>query len=398
MRQRVVIVGIGYTSRIGIIRAVAQIGCEVVVVALENASKRPVDTYSKYIDDTIRFPQRNGGEALVQMLLKRCVGGDGKAILIPNCDFAVATIDRHHDLLNPHFHIPNIGHRQGALVEWMNKERQKALACHLGIDVVPSTNIKIQEGSYELPTGIRYPCFTKTRAYTPGYKSTLHRCDNEQELCQALGRIAESLPNLTIMCEDYKEIDTEYAIVGFSDGNEVVIPGVIEMLKMTEGSDKGVAMQGSIGPVGALQPFIEKLSCFVREVGLVGLFDIDFFLSGGKYYFDELNLRIGGSATAIQQMGVNLPGMLVKTLRGEDTDGMKKKINSTSIFANERTCTEHWSDGFTPTSEYLRLLNTADIRFLDNDDDPEPSKVFHRRQRMMLLRRNIKQLLSWIRL
>ena len=397
MAQKVVIVGIGYTSRLGLVRAVAQIGCEVVVVTLENNGQQPIDTYSKHVSKVIPFPQRNGSEALARMLMERCKAEEGKAILIPNSDFAAVAIDSHHNLLKEHFHLPNVGNRQGALVEWMNKERQKNLAQKLGMEVVHAVNIKITDGRYQLPTGINYPCFTKTRAYTPGYKTTLHRCNNEGELRQALNRMAHRLHNITIMAEDFKEIDTEYAVVGFSDGRQVVIPGVIEMLSMTEVKDKGVAMQGRISPPGHLQPLIDKFASLVREIGLTGLFDIDFYQSGGKYYFDELNLRVGGSATAVTKMGVNLPAMLVKTTVGEPIIDLPTQVPRTAIFANERTCTESWEEGGMTTKEYLHILRTSDFHFLDDDDDPMPAKVFKRRQRILRVKHFIKKMMPWRR-
>ena len=397
MRQRVVIIGIGYTSRLCLIQSVAQIGCEVVVVTLENNDKPPIDSYSKYVSEVINFPQRNGSDQLAHMLVERCTSPEGKAILIPNSDFSVAAIDTHHDILQPHFHLPHIHHKEGAIVEWMDKERQKALAAQLGMKVVNSTNIDIVDGVYHIPQGMRYPCFTKTRAYTPGNKTTLYRCNDENELRQALDEMAGRLHTLTVMVEDFKEIETEYAVLGFSDGEHVVIPGIIEMIQMTEGKDKGVAMYGKVTPTSHLQHLIDQFATFVQTIGLVGLFDIDFYLSDGEYYFDELNLRTGGSCAAITKMGVNLPGMLVKSLRNESIADMPSAVTSTATFANERTCTESWSDGYLPSKDFLHILRHSDIRFLDDPDDPMPGKVFHRQLRVMRAKRCIKNMLRWVR-
>jgi predicted ATP-grasp superfamily ATP-dependent carboligase len=199
------------------------------------------------------------------------------------------------------------------------------------------------------------------------------------------------------MVEDYKEIDTEYAVVGFSDGKQVVIPGVIEMLSMTEMKDKGVAIQGRISPPGVLQPLLDQFTSLVKEIGLTGLFDIDFYLSDGKYYFDELNLRVGGSATAVMKTGVNLPAMLVKSTFGAPVTDMPKQVSNTATFANERTCTDSWEEGGLTTKEYLRILRTSDIRFLDDDADPMPAKVFRRRQMVMRAKHLIKRIMPWRR-
>ena len=395
--QRVVIIGIGYSSRIGIIRAVAQMGCEVVVVALEGGDEQPIDTYSKYVAEVIRFPQRKGSDELAHMLVEWCSVAGQKPILIPNSDFSASAIDTHYDMLSEHFLMPNIHHTQGAILQWMDKERQKALAEKLGMNVANATNIIITDGKYTIPQGIHFPCFTKTRSYIAGYKNTLHRCDNYEELLQTVAKMAQAMPNMTLMVEDFMDIETEYAVLGFSDGKNVVIPAIIEMMRMTEGKDKGVAMQGKVGPVGKLKNLTDKFADLVREIGFTGLFDIDFYMSGGKYYFDELNLRIGGSATAVTKMGVNLPGMMVMALTGKDFGSMSDSVSSTAIFANERTCIESWSDGYLSAGELRQILNSSDIRFVDDSDDTKPAKMLRRRLRIMMAKRMIKNFLPWMR-
>lgn len=390
MKQKVVIIGIGYTSRLGMIRAVGQTGAEIYVIVLCHGRFKPIDCYSKYIDRCF-YVKGNNKNKLLQILKEECVDKERKTILIPVNDFAAKVIDQHIDSLNEHFLFPHIHNKQGTITEWMNKEKQKALAQQVGLNVVNANNVEICNGEYQLPKSIHYPCFTKTRAYVGGYKGTLHRCDNEIALRKVLDHLSSKHRNNTIMVEDYMDIETEYAVVGFSDGKEVVIPGIFEILLMAKGDDKGVACQGKIMPVKGYENLVEMFKQLMLEIGFVGLFDIDFYLSNGKFYFGEINLRIGGSATALLKMGVNLPAMFVKFLIGESFDNMKKEVDSTAVYVNERICSDNWYQGYMSRRDLDKLLTSSDISFVKDEEDIKPAHRFKWELRMMGVKKWVRK-------
>lgn len=390
--KKVVIVGFGYTSRLCLIRSFAQLGCEITVVVIEGTRWKPVDCYSRYVKKVFYYKSGSGGEGLVRLLIDNCSDRKEKSILIPNNDFSTLILDKNYNSLEKYFILPSVKGMQGGIVEWMNKEKQKSLASKFGLNVAKSVNVDIKDQSYSLPYGIQYPCFTKTRAYTTGYKSTLHRCDNEKELRTVLDKLCKMHNNMTIMVEEFKKIENEYAVVGFSDGNKVCIPGVLKIISMAQGNDKGVACQGAIMPIKGYENLIEKFSSFMLEIGFVGLFDIDFYLSEGSFYFGELNLRIGGSGYAVMKMGVNLPAMYVKSILGFPVDAMHSEITNVKTYVNERICLENWSDGYLSTKMFLHILNSSDISFVKDNNDRKPELAFKREMFFHLIK---KFLLRW---
>lgn len=396
MRQKIIIVGWGYTSRLFLLRALGEMGCEIVLVIQETIGKAAIfDIYSKYVSKIISYSRANNKDELVNVLLEQCKPSSGKAIVIPNNDLSTSILDRYHNVLSDYFIIPHIHHEQGAITAWMNKDRQKVLARKVGLNTARSLGaIQIVERKYEIPEGLTYPCFTKTREYTPGYKHTLLHCENEAQLRKHLDYLTTIIRNGTIMVEEYKEIEKEYAVVGFSDGERVIIPGIIEILHMSDGNGKGVAIQGKVYPTNGHEDLIERFTQLVREVGLVGLFDIDYYACHGQLFFGELNLRIGGSACAVWKLGVNLPGIMVKRLIGESIDGMPTTITKTATFVNERTCFDNWYVGYYDTKKYRQFM-ASDISFIRDDDDPLPWKRFKRYERWMHLKRTIKKCMPW---
>lgn len=394
--QKVVIIGHGYTSRLCVIRSVAQLGCDITVVVIADKkkdgslnTKKPIDCYSKYVNRVL-YCENNTG-MLIRLLLDECVDLNQKVVLFPDNDFAVVAVDSNKDQLKDFFLFPFINKDQDSIVDWMNKEKQKALAHEVGLNIVESKSIEVKDGNFSIPSVINYPCFTKTRAYIQGTKKTLKRCNNEIELRDFLRDLGTKF-DLTLLVEDYKEIDKEYAIVGFSDGNRVVIPGIIQLLNIAHGSHFGVACRGKVMPIDGFEKIVTKFKQFILKIGYIGVFDIDFFLSKGDFYFCELNLRIGGSCFAITKMGVNLPGMMVKYLCGEKVNSMSQEINESAVFVNERMCLDDWYLRYIPTKEYHRIVNSSDISFIKDEDDIYPYIMYKKEYR----KRQIKRIINYI--
>ena len=308
MIQKVVIIGHGYTSRLAVIRSVAQIGCEITVIVMAGNkrfckrlnTKKPIDCYSKYVS-RVHYCYYHDEQGLIQLLLEKCTDLQQKVIIIPDSDFAAAVIDKNQKRLKANFLFPHIHYKSGAVVEWMDKWRQKCLAADLGLNVVPSKIIKIENRQFIIPDGIKYPCFTKPLATIVGGKQIQERCDNETELKEVL-RKACDITDMSVLVEDYVQIETEYAVSGFSDGYEVIIPGVIQILDLAKGFHFGVARRGKIMPINGFEELLGKFKQFVLKVGYVGVFDIDFYKNGSQLFFDELNLRIGGSMYSCTKM------------------------------------------------------------------------------------------------
>lgn len=393
MRLKVVVIGHSFTSRLGIIRSVAQIGCSITVIVLTGYKRfsktlkdaKQIDCYSKYVDETY-YCYGSDEKGLIQLLLNKCADAHQKVIIIPDSDFSAAVIDRNQDKLKNSFLFPHINHHAGAVAVWMNKEKQKSLAKVIGLHVADGTVVEITQGRYELPQTIKYPCFTKPLLTIAGGKKLLHRCDQKSTLRKILDKAARLSPSIGVLIEDYKAIEEEYAVLGFSDGKKTIIPAVIKFLQSSQ-SHPGIALRGEIMPTKGFEDIINQFKIYVQQIGFCGLFDIDFYLSEGKLYFGELNLRFGGSGYAVTKMGVNLPGMMVKTLCGERIDEMKREVKTSATFVNERMCLDDWYHGYLSVNELHQLIETADIRFIDDGDDRTPQYAFEQTLRKKSIRK-----------
>lgn len=374
MKQKVVIIGHGYTSRLSIIRSAGMAGYDVDVVVIffgtQKPKQRPIDCYSKYVNKVLYSPSGNE-EALVQLLLDTYKDGASKPILVPESDFAVKAIDTHLSSLNDYFYIPNINGKEGAVVAWMDKQKQKEQARAIGLNVVECTRITLTDGKYTIPTGVKYPCFPKP---VDGGKKGLGRCNNREELDKALCRMA-AIRDMDVMIEDFLDIDKEYALVGFSNGKDVIIPAILHNEQMAHGGHFGVAKAGKVLPVTGYESLIEKFKQLILSIGFVGLFDIDFLECQDKVYFDEINLRFGGSGYAVTKAGCNLPAMMADYFSRQNWN-KSYCMTLPMSFANERTCLDDWYYGYTSFREYRNTLRHADICFVKDEEDIAPFKAY----------------------
>ena len=401
MRQKVVIIGHSYSSRLSIIRSVAQIGCEVTVIVTTGFkrdgktlnSQKPIDCYSKYVS-RILYCNRKDQDALIALLTEKCQDLHQKVVLIPDGDDVVSTIDNNKDVLKEHFLFPHVAKEPSSLEYWMDKANQKRLAKGIGLNVADATMIEIEDGQYSLPADIEYPCFPKPLATMNGGKGGMRRCNTPQELSAALDYIIDTRSrNIKVLVEDYKNIETEYALLGFSDGSDVIIPGILLFLCISK-AHKGIALQGKVISVAGFEELVEKFKQLVLAIGFVGVFDVDFYKSKGVFYFCELNLRYGGSGYAVTKMGVNLPAMMVKSFYGEDISDMKKTVEGEAVYVNERMCFDDWNSGHLSLRKYQKCLRTADIRFVADDMDKCPEREYNRVFRKQLLTNSVKRILG----
>ena len=210
----------------------------------------------------------------------------------------------------------------------------------------------------------------------------LRKCNSESELIDHLNSLSR-YKNIDFLIEDYKEIEKEFAVLGFSDGENVIIPGILEILRLAHGSHYGVAIQGKVYPVtGEHEKLVGLFKEYVLSIGFVGIFDIDYFKSGDVFYFGELNLRFGGSGYAYTKMGVNLPKMFVRYVCGMSYIDMPNEVSGSTTYVNERMLVDEWLMGFISKKEFRRLFYSSDIKFVESQEDKEPFREMKKRTRI----------------
>ena len=395
----VAIIGRNYTSRLGMIRAVGELGHQVIVIKTARALPRKfrgakdIDGYSKYVSKYLYAlePDRNN---LIKAILSLKKNTSEKAILIPVDDYAASTIDENIEILKESFLFPNISMQQGAVNSLMDKETQKRVARKSGLNVTGGWTIYIKDGTYSIPEDIRYPCFPKPQISFMGDKRCMRKCSNEEELKTIMDEVA-SQRDCPMLIEEFCDIDKEYATLGFSDGKNVVLPAMLRMLQDGSGPHKGVTLQGEVLPSSEFEKYFNLLRKFILDIGFIGLFDVDSFESSGKLYFNELNLRFGASGYSITYMGVNLPHLLINHLLGNENDYSRCEIRKRAIFVNEKVVNDDYEGGYIDKRMFKNYLNSAYFCFIQSKTDPMPWLMFHVQRQLRYFKNVIKRIIRW---
>lgn len=401
---RIIVIGRNYTSRLGMIRAVGKLGYEVIVISTvyklpDGKSKiKSIDFYSKYVKQYL-FALEPNREHLISVLLSIPQDKNQKDIIIPVDDYAASTIDLYLDKLKDCFLFPNIEGRQGAITRLMDKNLQKEIAKKSGLYVADGWSVDVKHGQYSMPVDIHYPCFPKPQISFMGNKRCMKCCKNEAELRKSMDEVLRANPDCPFIIEEYVSIEREYATLGFSDGESVVLPAMIHLLRDGSGPHKGVTLQGQILPASQYEVFLSQIKQFIKNLHFVGLFDVDSYESNGKIYFNELNLRFGASGYAITASGVNLPELLINKLL-DRTKQNPSDIGHTALFVNEKVALDEYTGYYIDKKDYQQYLSSAGITFIRSIEDKKPYRIFQKKERKVFFEREfrsaIKKLLHCI--
>ena len=102
MKQKVIVIGNSFATRLGIIRSLSQVDCEIFVIAIaywKGKYIKPIDCFSKYVKGFYYLERVEGEKGLVRLLLEKCTDTEHKNIIIPTSDFSAIAIDHNRNAL-----------------------------------------------------------------------------------------------------------------------------------------------------------------------------------------------------------------------------------------------------------------------------------------------------------
>lgn len=382
MNKRIIVIGRNYCNIITTARALGEAGYDVEVLkifktkpsALKFLRTMKPDAYSKYVKKYSELVLNNDKSVLIDYLCKNA--SDEKTLLIPVDDYTCTAIDEALDILSEHYIAPNINNISGEIVRLMDKNEQKNIAKSFDLPMLSGCVIKSNNGDFEVPIGVKYPCFVKPNVSVNSTKSKMAKCENESELNALLSKYA-SAGDFEMLVEEFADIINEYSILGVSTGDSAVSSGVFRVIEGGNHDRKGVAIIGEMIPNDGFGEIIEKCNAFVKSLGYCGMFDIDLIETvDGSIYFVELNFRAGASTYALNSVGINLYGAFADYVLNGKQIQIDKKVNENKIFVSEKVLMEEYARGDASASKVKKYMKMADVFFVKNDDDMKPYKYF----------------------
>ena len=108
-----------------------------------------------------------------------------------------------------------------------------------------------------------------------------------------------------------------------------------------------------------------------------------------ELYLNEINFRAGGPNYSYTLNGTDLPALLVKGMLGGEIRPEDVSFTEGKTFVYEKVAWEEYIQGFMTRKELYAVISGADMKLLDNMDDPVPGKIFSRKIRLSLLKHRI---------
>lgn len=382
MNDKIIVAGRNYCNILTTARALGEAGYRVEVLKVFKQKPNPLkflrtmkpEAYSKYVCGYKEVVVNGDMNNITRALLDMAEGE--KKLVIPVDDYVCYAVDIALDELSESFVLPNVNNTAGAVAELMSKSEQKRIATEQGLPVLSGVVIKSNGGEFEIPNEVKYPCFIKPNVSMLSTKSSMRKCDNEQELTQTLTKLAQK-NDFEILCEELADIKQEYSILGVCAGERATAPCAFKVLEGGHRDRKGVTLIGELVNANMLSDIIAQCCRYVESIGYSGMFDIDLIEDkNGKIYFVEMNFRSGASTYAFNSIGVNLCAMLADYyVKGKPIEDAEP-VNSSIRFLSEKILMEEFARGDAGFGDIKRCMNSAEAFFVKNENDMKPYRYF----------------------
>lgn len=378
----VVVLSRNYSTGLSVIRS---LGCEGYTVDLVASAASEGNSGSvasskyirKHIEIISKKVKEGGDPQMIEVLLSYADENKEKIVLLPTDDYTTSMMDLNRDKLSDIFIMPEIvGGKQGTLKHYMNKAVQGEIARRVGILTPQEWTVSLENDEIEIPEDMVYPCYCKPLESSLGYKQEMAKCEDRQELLEHLYTLQKNFRERSILVQEFMNIDEEIDLEGICIDQKIILPGIV-WKRVVAQYDRGVPLEGKTFPMEELGAFNEKIVKFLQEFHYFGMFDLGFNIVGDKIYFNELNVRSGGTNYVYFKSGVNLPNIFVKEALGEGHAEDEEKIKEFGkSYLYEKVAWDDYFHNHLSKEEVSGWMESADITFILDEEDPIPGKIF----------------------
>ena len=389
----IIVLSGNYSTGLGLVRSLGAEGYTVDLISLvKRRGSSVIASSSKYVrrSSEVFFSPEPGinQQNILDMLSGYREEKELTKILIPADDAMANLLDSRKASLSEDFLIAGqITEGRESLEHLMNKGVQGKYALLFGLKRPEEWTVDLRVKT-DIPEGMSFPCFIKPLKSIEGNKMEMAMAQDAAELEACLDKFRQEDSDRSVLVQRYLKVDKEYDLGGVCLDDKVIIPGVIEKIRVAQ-YERGVTLAGKMVSREVLGETLDKVCDLMKSFHFTGLFDLEFILSEGELYFNEINFRAGGPNYAYTLNGANLPAALIKGILGEEVTPSDLVITESMTFVYEKVAWEEHIQGYMSKKELDNTISGADKRLLSNDDDPTPGKIFGRRIRLSLLKHKL---------
>lgn len=378
----VVVLSRNYSTGLSVVRSLGKAGYVVdLVTSAKSEGRSAMLTSSKYVRNSVEVVSSKVKEGEDTDLLDALLAYKGqceeKPVLLPTDDYTASVMEQYKLQLADIFAMPGIVEGEHDLTYFMNKSIQCEIAERAGFLAPKCWTVSLREDEIPIPEDMVYPCYCKPIESFSGYKTEMARCNNREELEAHLSYLKGRHANRDFLVQEFLEIDHEIDIEGVAVDQDVILPGVV-WKDIIAKFECGVPLAGKFLSFEQFEGLIERVKALIQEYHYFGMFDLGLNIVGDQFYFNEINLRSGGTNYVYFKSGVNLSDIFVKLALGQNVTEEEKEIkqfNQTYLY--ELMAYDDYLHHLLDRSELEEWNQKADIKFVEDEDDPEPAKIYY---------------------
>jgi carbamoyl-phosphate synthase large subunit len=222
--------------------------------------------------------------------------------------------------------VPVLGSSVDTIDLAEDRERFEAFLTRIGIPQPPGTAVTTLEGALEAADNLGYPILVRP-SYVLGGRAmeVVHSADY---LARYLASSVDFRRGYPILIDRYLE-GKEVEVDAICDGEEVLIPGVMEHIERAgvhSGDSFAVYPGVNLFP-SDIERIVDYTTRIARELGVIGLVNIQYVIHSGRLYVLEVNPRASrtvpflSKATGVPIIDIATQAMLGRSLKEQGYSG-----------------------------------------------------------------------------
>jgi carbamoyl-phosphate synthase large subunit len=214
--------------------------------------------------------------------------------------------------------VPIIGTPPDAIDRAEDRERFAALLDQLGLRQPPNGTALTVDGAVEAARRIGYPVLVRP-SYVLGGRA-MEIVYDEDSLRRYMDRAVEIGPGRPVLVDQFLEDAIELDVDAISDGETVVVAGIMEHIERAgvHSGDSACSLPAYSVPRGVLDDVRRQVIDIARELGVIGLMNVQLAVKGHDVYILEVNPRASRTVPFVSKViGVPLAKLAARVMVGE---------------------------------------------------------------------------------
>jgi carbamoyl-phosphate synthase large subunit len=214
--------------------------------------------------------------------------------------------------------VPLLGTSSDAIDRAEDRQRFSALLDELGLRQAAGATVRSLPEARDVAGRLGYPVLVRP-SYVLGGRA-MRIVYDDQDLTQFVGEAVEAAPEYPILIDKFLEDSLEIDVDAVSDGEQVVVGGVMEHVEKAgvHSGDAACALPPYSLDDGQVRTLRDQTKRLARALGVIGLINVQFAIRNDSVYVLEVNPRASRTVPFVSKaIGVPLAKVATGAMLGE---------------------------------------------------------------------------------